>query len=313
MNGLTTGWTSVLSFSCNQDANLKDNAVSFTVSDGIKISSFWGMPAKITSTQTGSLISLQLTKYWPVGDGYVLPKGTVAKLSFSPSKTSFTISAFKVGSMPAAALGKVTLTSVVTGSSVPIVLKATPAVTVITTSNKIAGQGQLNFVTPVTVSELPGSSEGVSYTLKTEPFEENGFLMTPLTKGPFKVFPNKTTAFTISYSLRRLSLMKVSYKVTGIPSGSSTVVSIKKNVKSSVPTVTNVKADGTYNISIYQDDSSYTVEATGIRGYRLAVSPTSFKANETALVITVTVAKVTISKKVVFGYWENWKKPLPGM
>lgn len=114
-----TGWTGSVKFHCNDDTNLLENPINFEISNNVEASSIWGLPGKSTVSKNGDKISITVEKWWPQGEGYVLPAGQSTTLSFSPTNVSvydssyapeFSIKNFNVGGGSAQEQGTVAVT-----------------------------------------------------------------------------------------------------------------------------------------------------------------------------------------------------------
>ena len=91
-----TGWTGSLTFHCDTDTDLLDNPITFDVSNGVKVSSIWGINANTRYTQTENHVEATAKLWWPDA-AYILPANQAATLSFSPSNDNFAITNFHIG------------------------------------------------------------------------------------------------------------------------------------------------------------------------------------------------------------------------
>ncbi|MGQ4001697.1 glycosyl hydrolase family 18 protein [Francisellaceae bacterium CB299] len=96
------GWTGSIKFHCDSDTNLLENPINFEITNSIEAGNIWGLPGKSTVTKNGDKTSIVVEKWWPQGEGYVLPANQSTTLSFSPTNAangtpSFEIKNFSVG------------------------------------------------------------------------------------------------------------------------------------------------------------------------------------------------------------------------
>ncbi|WP_144242733.1 hypothetical protein [Candidatus Francisella endociliophora] len=113
------GWTGTVKFHCNKDTDLLENPISFKVSNNVEAGSIWGLPGKSTVSKNRDTVSVTVEKWWPQGEGYILPAGQSTTISFSPTNVSvydsnyapeFSIENFNVGGGSAQEQGTVTVT-----------------------------------------------------------------------------------------------------------------------------------------------------------------------------------------------------------
>ncbi|AIT10187.1 hypothetical protein LO80_09515 [Candidatus Francisella endociliophora] len=79
------GWTGSLRFQCDENTDLLKNPISFELTNGVQAGSIWGLPGKTSVIKNGNKVSVTVEKWWPEGEGYVLPAGQSTVLSFSPT------------------------------------------------------------------------------------------------------------------------------------------------------------------------------------------------------------------------------------
>ena len=82
------GWTGSIKFHCDEDTNLLENPISFELSNGVQVGSLWGLTGKSNVSTNDGKTSITVEKWWPQGEGYVLPTGSQATLSFTPTNVT---------------------------------------------------------------------------------------------------------------------------------------------------------------------------------------------------------------------------------
>ena len=91
-------WVGDITFHCDQSTNLTQNQIAFTLSNGVKVHSAWGLEgAPVAVTAQGGLQVGQ--KYWPKED-YTLPANKKVTIQFSPSSDKFELTNFHIGTAP---------------------------------------------------------------------------------------------------------------------------------------------------------------------------------------------------------------------
>lgn len=96
MTNYNAGWTGSIEFNCDDTVDIKQNPITFNISDGEISGPPWGFPGFDTKvTQTGQLVTINVQSEYNPG-GAVLKPGTY-KFSFSPSQDKYTITDFHVG------------------------------------------------------------------------------------------------------------------------------------------------------------------------------------------------------------------------
>jgi len=99
------GWTGSLTFHCDKDTDLLDDAIYFDLvtkgsNEPIDVGSVWGLDGDLTVNQEEETVSIRAEKWWPKGEPLVAKAGESLKLSFSPSTDEFVINNFHVGHEP---------------------------------------------------------------------------------------------------------------------------------------------------------------------------------------------------------------------
>lgn len=79
------GWTGSLRFHCDKNTDLLKNPINFELTNGVQPGNIWGLPGKTSVIKNGNKVSITAEKWWPEGEGYILPAGQSAILSFSPT------------------------------------------------------------------------------------------------------------------------------------------------------------------------------------------------------------------------------------
>ena len=112
------GWTGSIRFKCDSDTNLLDNPISFELSNGVQVGSIWGLPGESNIIKNGNKVTVTVERWWPQGQGYILPAGKSTVLSFSPLNVAtydanytpdFEIKNFNINSSQEQQLGKFTI------------------------------------------------------------------------------------------------------------------------------------------------------------------------------------------------------------
>ncbi|MCP3968187.1 MAG: hypothetical protein GY750_00675 [Lentisphaerae bacterium] len=94
---IVTGWTGSITFSSDQDVNLGKQALKFDLTSGITVNSVWGLDGKLSFSQTGQTVSVNVKQWWPEDSDYILTAGKTVTLSFSSSAEDYTISNIRTG------------------------------------------------------------------------------------------------------------------------------------------------------------------------------------------------------------------------
>ncbi len=99
-------WTKTLSFSCDEDIDLTQRAIEFTIDQG-KINAVWDLrdntakkelSAPVTISQDERNIKVQYGQYWWPEEDVILPKGHLASFTFSSTENNLNITEFHVQS-----------------------------------------------------------------------------------------------------------------------------------------------------------------------------------------------------------------------
>lgn len=114
----TSGWTGSLTFHTDQDVDIGTTPLSFDVSNGVKVSSIWGINGNSSFTQSGSTVTVKANLWWPVDQGYIVKAGAQTTISFSANSASYTISNVKLGGQ-VVSQGSVVLTQASGSSAIP--------------------------------------------------------------------------------------------------------------------------------------------------------------------------------------------------
>ncbi|GEM_PF-2045807 len=114
----TPGWTGTLTFHTDQDANLGTTPISFDLSNGVKVSSIWGINGNPSFTQSGSTVTLKANLWWPADQGYIVKAGTQTTISFSASSDIYSISNVKLAGTTISE-GSVILSQASVSSAIP--------------------------------------------------------------------------------------------------------------------------------------------------------------------------------------------------
>jgi hypothetical protein len=82
------GWTGSIRFHCDTDTDLLKNPINFELTNGVQTGSIWGLPGKTNVVKNGNKVSVTVEKWWPQGQGYILPANKSVVLSFSPTNVT---------------------------------------------------------------------------------------------------------------------------------------------------------------------------------------------------------------------------------
>lgn len=113
-----SGWTGTLSFHTEQDVNLSTTPLSFDISNGVKVTSVWGINGNPSFTQSGSTVTLKANLWWPADQGYIVKAGVKTTLSFATTSDVYTISNVKLGGQSVSE-GSVILSKAANSSDIP--------------------------------------------------------------------------------------------------------------------------------------------------------------------------------------------------
>jgi chitinase len=150
----------------------------------------------------------------------------------------------------------------------------------------VVATGSFNTNNLTTVENVPA---GKNYTLEVADFTKDGNTYSAKKISSFEVVAYADTELSIDFDKAAVPTENITLKVEGLPKDKSTVLTFT-NGDGETRQYT-VKSNSTLSTEIEQDKTTWTISASSITGYKVAVSPSSFTANSDSQEISVTVSE----------------------
>ena len=146
--------------------------------------------------------------------------------------------------------------------------------------NHVVKQGQLSFSHAIDLTDLPTTQSGQPYTVEAKDFTSGGYLYKTDNQKTVTIENGKTSTVSFDYQAESLPSESVSLKVSGLPEGQSSTITLSSDDASNDTRIIQADADQTYQVDVPQDGRTWHIKASSINDYYASVNPLAFKADQ---------------------------------
>ncbi|AIT10091.1 chitinase [Candidatus Francisella endociliophora] len=170
--------------------------------------------------------------------------------------------------------------------------------------------GDLNVNNTTSLNSVPASEDGVKYTLEVAGFTTNGYNYTPSKTYSVTVYNYNSSNVNVNFDKKAIPTENVTFSVDGLPSGKSTTLTLTNGSETKEVDLTGNSA----SIDIAKDGSIWTITAAAMSGYKIAVSPSSFTADQSNQNVNVKITENAAPStnwpdRAVVGYVRGYDAP----